>query len=47
MFTIAPDRGHNQLMCAAQRHEDGVVAARLVALLIAFEPGDDAIGVSD
>jgi len=34
-------------MCAAQRDESGVTAARLSALLTAFRPGDDVLGVSE
>jgi IclR family transcriptional regulator, acetate operon repressor len=34
-------------MCAAQRDDDGVTAARLASLLSAFRPGDDALGVSE
>ncbi|WP_158885794.1 IclR family transcriptional regulator [Amycolatopsis anabasis] len=34
-------------MCAAERNDDGATAARLTALLTAFRPGDDALGVSE
>ncbi|WP_026361502.1 IclR family transcriptional regulator [Amycolatopsis nigrescens] len=34
-------------MCAADRNDDGLTANRLTALLTAFEPGDDALGVSE
>ncbi|KAA9151323.1 IclR family transcriptional regulator [Amycolatopsis acidicola] len=34
-------------MCAAQRDDDGMTAARISALLSAFAPGDDALGVSE
>jgi IclR family acetate operon transcriptional repressor len=34
-------------MRAAERNEDGLTATRLAALLTAFEPGDEALGVSE
>jgi IclR family acetate operon transcriptional repressor len=34
-------------MCAAERNEDGLTAIRLTALLTAFEPGDDVLGISE
>jgi IclR family acetate operon transcriptional repressor len=34
-------------MPAAERNEDGLTAARLTKLLSAFEPGDEALGVSE
>ncbi|MCU1679444.1 MAG: IclR family transcriptional regulator [Amycolatopsis sp.] len=34
-------------MRAAERNDDGMTATRLVALLTAFEPGDNALGVSE
>ena len=39
--------GHTQLMCAAERNDDGATAARLTAVLTAFRPGDDALGISE
>jgi IclR family acetate operon transcriptional repressor len=38
---------HTQPMCAAERNDDGATAARLTALLTAFRPGDDALGISE
>ncbi|WP_116051786.1 IclR family transcriptional regulator [Amycolatopsis palatopharyngis] len=34
-------------MCAAERNDDVSTAARISALLTAFRPGDDALGVSE
>ncbi|MEU6641570.1 IclR family transcriptional regulator [Saccharomonospora sp. NPDC046836] len=34
-------------MCPAHRNDDASTAARLTALLTAFRPGDDALGVSE
>ncbi|MGH3451745.1 MAG: IclR family transcriptional regulator [Haloechinothrix sp.] len=34
-------------MCPDQRNDDPSTAARIVALLTAFQPGDDALGVSE
>jgi DNA-binding IclR family transcriptional regulator len=34
-------------MRAAERNDDGMTATRLAALLTAFEPGDNALGVSE
>jgi hypothetical protein len=47
VFTFPARIRHTQPMRAAERNEDGVTAARLAAALTAFEPGDEALGVSE
>ncbi|QWF85558.1 IclR family transcriptional regulator [Amycolatopsis sp. CA-230715] len=34
-------------MCPAQRNDDGQLTARVAALLTAFSPGDDSLGISE